>query len=49
MLKFERLQRKASPVHIPLTIEDILPKDAPSPKGPFPEPPPNKRVIIIDI
>jgi len=49
LLKLEKLQRKTSPVCIPLTIEDILPKDAPSPKGPFPEPLPNKRVIIIDI
>lgn len=33
----------------PLYIENIRPQDLPPNDGPFPKPPPNKRVIIIDI
>ena len=33
----------------PLYLEDIRPEDLPPHDGPFPKPPPNKRVIIIDM
>ena len=33
----------------PLYIEAIRPQDVPERDSPFPTPPPNKRVIIIDI
>ena len=32
-----------------LHLEDIRPEDLPPNDGPFPKPPPNKRVIIIDM
>ena len=33
----------------PIYIEAIRPQDLPPNDGPFPEPLPNKRIIIIDI
>ena len=33
----------------PLYIEDIRPEDVPQRNETFPSPPPNKRVIILDI
>lgn len=33
----------------PLHMQDILPEDAPQRDEPFPSPPPNKKVIIIDL
>ena len=33
----------------PLYVENIRPQDLPPNDGPFPRPPPNKRVIIIDL
>ena len=40
-------EQEAEPMY--LYLEDIQPSDAPGPPSDWPSPPPNRRVIIVDI
>jgi hypothetical protein len=47
--QLEKLKTKKWGVPDPVGKRLILPQDLPPVRGPFPSPPPNKRVVIFDI
>ena len=47
--KINKIKENKIPPRKQLELEEILPEDIPKRDSPFPSPPPNKRVIIIDI
>ena len=47
LVKNENAEEETEPMY--LYLEDIQPADAPGPPSDWPSPPPNRRVIIVDI